>query len=366
MIRQTFAKIDLDAFKRNVGIMRGIIGDSVLLMAVVKADAYGHGLVPIAHAAQDAGADWLGVALAEEGVIIRESGIRQPILLLAGQGAEGSRQAVAHGLTLTAFTPEHLEYAQSAAISTGLRADIHLKLDTGMNRIGLKTVEELKELLDKLKSLPRVRLCGAFTHFACADSRDPSFTDRQLACFRQMVSALPEGILLHASGTSAIIKRPDARFHMARAGLALYGYSPVETDAVFEPVLSFMAEITHVKTISAGDSVSYGARYTAQKDTRVATLAVGYGDGYCRDLSQKGEVLINGRRCRVLGTVCMDQIMADVSDAGPVIPGDQAVLIGKQGENSILAHELASLTGTIPYEILLAISKRVPRVYTQS
>lgn len=362
-MRGTYAGVSLENYRRNIGAVRSLIGGSVRLMAVVKADAYGHGLIRIAGAAQEARADWLGVALAEEGIALREAGITLPILVFTGLRAQDTLDAVRHGLTLTVFTPEHLAFARAAAEQSGRAAEVHIKLDTGMNRIGVREEGDLRALLEETSLHPGLRLTGAFTHFACADDPDPAFTDRQLARFHRMAKALPEGILLHTAGSSALLTRPDTRFHMVRAGLALYGYSPVATPLPLEPVLSWKAEISHVKAIQAGESVSYGATFTARETTRVASLSVGYGDGFSRLLSNRGTVLISGRRCRVLGRVCMDQIMADVTGIPDVRPGDEAVLIGRQGGEMITAEDIARETGTIPYEVLLNISKRVPRRY---
>ena len=240
---------------------------------------------------------------------------------------------------------------------------MHLKLDTGMNRIGIRDKGELPAFLDLLYMTPGVRLKGVFTHFACADSLDSRMTDEQLRRFQDMLSLLPTGLLVHASASSAALLREDARFSMVRAGISLYGYPPVKTDVVLRPILSWVTEIIHVKDIGPGDAVSYGATMTADRVMKVATLAVGYGDGYHRVLSNKAEVLINGTRCRVLGTICMDQMMVDVTEAGQVEVGSRAVLIGRDGHQEITADELADLAGTISYEMLLSISSRVPRVY---
>lgn len=362
-MRQTVAQVDLSAYRQNVQALKREMGEKVKLMAVVKADAYGHGLVPVALAAQQAGADFLGVALVEEGIKLREHGLTLPILVLAGQSLQGSLEGVQHDLTLTAFTPAHLEAAAAAARQTGKQAQLHLKLDTGMNRIGVKTEAELQAFLALQKNLPGVALTGAFTHFACADQLTFDMTSRQLGRFFELAALLPPGLLLHTSGTSALLSRPDARLHMVRAGIALYGYPPIETKVPLQPVLSWLAEITHVKTVPAGETISYGATFTAAHPMQVATLAVGYGDGYRRQLSNKADVLVAGRRCKVLGRVCMDQIMVDVTGLPQVQPGDQAVLLGRMGGEEVSARELAELMDTISYEVLLAISARVPRVY---
>lgn len=365
-MRNTYARIDLDAYERNLHAIRSLIEPQTLLMAVVKANAYGHGLIPISKAASQAGADFLGVALAEEGALLRQAGIRLPILVLAGLNKESTRLAVQSGLTLTAYTIKHLADAQEAAKNTGQAAMVHLKLDTGMGRIGARDEQEILELLDCFQKSPMLHLRGAFTHFACADSPDQNMTRQQLSRFHSLLPLLPQGLLLHTAGSSALLNHPETHFGMVRAGLASYGYSPVKTPIKLEKVLRLVAEITHVKTIFAGESVSYGARFTASEETKVATLAVGYGDGYSRLLSQRAQVLVNGVRCSVLGNICMDQLMVDVSQAGEVRAGDSAVLIGEGGEDEVDAKELADLMGTIPYEVLLNISQRVPRIYARN
>ncbi|NLW21295.1 MAG: alanine racemase [Clostridiales bacterium] len=362
-MRQTHALVDLAAFAHNLRLLKALIGPQVGLMAVVKADAYGHGLVPVARAAQAAGADALAVALAEEGTRLRQAGVHLPILVLAGLNAQSTREAVGQGLTLTAHTPAHLASASQEAVAQGVTAQVHLKLDTGMNRIGVKTAAQLRELLDMFDSLPGLALTGAFTHFASADELGSDMTSRQLDRFLDLARLLPPGIVLHASGSSALISRVDARLNMVRAGIALYGYPPILTTLPLVPVLSWLAEITHVKQIQPGETVSYGATLKADRPLRVATLAVGYGDGYSRLLSGKAQVLVNGHRCQVLGRVCMDMIMVDVTGAGQVTPGMQATLIGRQGQEAVTARELAELAGTISYETLLSMSARVPRIY---
>lgn len=363
-MRQTCAYVNLAAYRKNLRAIRAEIGPGCKLMAVVKADAYGHGLVPVAAAAREENVDYLGVALVEEGIALREAGNSLPVLVLASLSRESTAAAVEHGLTMTVFTAQQVRDAQKAAEACGLKADIHIKLDTGMNRIGVKSGDELREVLASIRESGAVRLCGAFTHFASADRLDSDMTDRQLERFEDLRAMLPKGLLLHASGSSALLTRPDARFGMVRAGISTYGYSPVKTRVRLEPILTWFAEITHVKDVAPGESVSYGATMTVQEPIRVATLAVGYGDGYNRLLSNKAEVLVNGIRCRVLGRVCMDQVMADVTQAGPVSAGQLAVLLGGEGSAFIGADELAGLIGTISYDVLLSISRRVPRVYT--
>ena len=362
MYRRTFARVDLAACQENVKAVKRMLGSECKLLAVVKADAYGHGQTHIARAAEQAGADWLGVALAEEGEILRGAGVQLPILILGPVNEAGMRVAVSHQLTLTVFTKAQVDMAQQAAVACGKTAEVHIKLDTGMNRIGVKSAEELQDLLAALEKAPDVRLTGCFTHFADGGNPDTSFTDSQLQRFREMLPLLPEGCLTHAAASSALM-RLDARFQMVRIGIALYGYPMGSYSEVVRPILQWEAEITHIKTVAPGEAVGYGVTYRADRPLQVATIAAGYGDGFSRRLSNLGQVLVGGKRCPIIGRMCMDQCMVDVTGAGPVQVGDSAVLLGRQGEAQLLADEIAGWLGTIPYEVLLCISPRVPRVY---
>lgn len=364
--RQTAVLLDLDNYRHNVRLMRGLIGPCVKLMAVVKADAYGHGLLPFARAALSAGADCLGIAIAEEGSLLRRAGLNCPIHVFGALNEEGFQEAARARLIAPVFTVDGVCLAQRAAASAGTTLEVHLKLDTGMGRIGLRTAEELDKVLGVIAGNDRLRLTGAFTHFADADNSDQRHVDEQLNRFRALVSRVPQGLTLHAAASAAAIRRPDTRFDMVRGGIALYGYPPVDDAAGFLPCMSWQAEITHVKEIDAGDSVSYGCTYTASRPTTVATLAIGYGDGYPRALSSRAQALVHGRRCPVLGRVCMDQLMVDVSAVREQTKvGDVAVMLGSQGAERIDAQELADLCGTISYEILLAPKARMTRVYSE-
>ncbi|HSK69302.1 MAG TPA: alanine racemase [Candidatus Limnocylindria bacterium] len=362
-MRQTYARVDLARLQDNVRILRGALPPGTKFMAVVKADAYGHGMVPVARAAAAAGADAFAVALAEEGAALREEGIGEPILVLSGLGPTSAEEAVSHGLTLTVYTPEQVRDAQAACGRAGTTAHVHLKLDSGMNRIGARNEGEAADVLDALAHAPRLRLEGAYTHFACADEDDQAITDSQLERFTRLKEMLPAGLTLHASGSAGVLRRADAHFGLVRSGIAMYGYPPVDTALSLLPVLSWHAEVSHVKTVLPGEFVSYGATWAADRPTRVATVSVGYGDGFSRALSNRGVLLIGGMRCPVLGRVCMDMVMADVTHAGPVRPGDDAVLIGEQGGERVTAQDMARMLSTISYEVLLGISPRVPRVY---
>ena len=362
--RGTYIQVDLSAIGRNAAKLKRAVAPAKML-AVVKANAYGHGLIQTAQVALKNGAEYLGVAIPEEGETLRQAGITSPILVLGAVNALGAAASVRLGLTQTVFDPERVEMLEEAAVRQGREALAHLKCDTGMGRIGVRNEAEMRAVLDKIAACPHVRLTGAFTHFADADGAGEAYTRLQIARFEEMRKLLPKGILIHASASAAAARYPEARYDMVREGISLYGCAPVAQEIPLEPALSWHTEIAYVKTIAPGECVSYGCTFRAQRETRVATLPVGYGDGYHRALSGKARVLIAGKECPVIGRVCMDQIMADVTGLAPedAVPGAPAVLLGKQGGNEITADRLAAWAGTISYEMLLSATARVPIIY---
>jgi alanine racemase len=367
--RPTKAIIDLNALKRNITALRGVLKPGTGFMAVVKANAYGHGSVRVSTAALEAGADYLGVATPEEGAALREAGIRAPVLILSGLYPGYADMIVQYRLTATVFSKEILLSLQNAAKKAGILLPVHIKIDTGMNRIGIKTADELRSLLLAASECVNLRVEGIYTHFAVSEAADKSFTLLQAARFSEMVKIPKQmGILplLHASNSGAAMSLPELNYDMVRAGISLYGYYPGETvsSVPLTPVLTWKSAVSFVKTIDPGETVSYGRTFTAVKPIRIATLPLGYGDGFKRCLSNKAHILLHGKRAPVVGTVCMDQTICDVTDIEGVQPGDEAILIGKQGSLSIYADEMAKWANTISYEILLGISERVPRVYT--
>ncbi len=363
ILRQTLIHVSIGNFRHNIRLLKKMLAPRVRLMAVVKADAYGHGLIPMACAAQQASADYLGVAIAEEGVELRQAGIRLPILIFGALNQEGMLAAALHSLTVTVFTPSDILKAQQASVKAGRVLEMHIKIDTGMARIGLRTPDELRDVLMAAQACPQLRLTGVYTHFADSQNPDQAYTQLQLDRFNNMLQLLPSGLLVHAAASAALFRRPDAHFDMVRSGIALYGYPPVNNNPGFRPCLEFSAEVTHIKQIEAGESVSYGCTYHARRPTTVATIAAGYADGYARALSNKGRVLIRGRSCPVIGRTCMDQMMVDATGVPGIQTGDKAVLIGAQGDDFIGADELAEAIDTISYEILLLPGQRVPKVY---
>ena len=365
--RGTYIQVDLNAVAHNARALKASIAPTPHMMAVVKANAYGHGLIEVAKTALRNGADHLGVAIPEEGEQLRQHGIAAPILVLGAVNEKGAEASVRWGLTQTVFDECRVRLLEDAAKRLGLEAQVHLKIDTGMGRIGVRDEKELQTVLDALNDAPHVRLTGAFTHFADADGDTDAYSRRQFERFETLRKLLPGGILIHAAASAAGARYPFARYDMVREGIALYGCAPVRECPPLLPALSWHTEIAYVKELPAGESVSYGCTYRAAAPIRVATLPVGYGDGYHRALSGKAQVLIGGKRCKVLGRVCMDQIMADVTALPPheAVIGAPCVLLGKQGAEEITADELAAWAGTISYEMLLAATARVPAHYLQ-
>ncbi len=356
--------IDLGAIASNVRAIRARVPESAMLMAVVKADGYGHGAVQVSRTALAAGAEWLSVARAAEGASLRRAGITAPILILGAPSPAECREAARHLLTLTVCTPDHVRWAAEAARSAGIAVDCHLKLDTGMGRIGARSEAEVRAVLDALDAEPAVRLTGVFTHFADADGADMTGALEQLRLFREMTAPLPAHLIRHCANSAAIHRMmPEAAFDMVRMGVSLYGFPPVETDCPLRPAMSWLASVTHVKTVEPGAAISYGCTWRAERPTRVATITCGYGDGYHRSASGKAQVLLHGKRVPVIGRICMDQMMADVTEVPGTVPGDTVTLMGRDGDEVITADELASWAGTISYEVLLSAQERVGRTW---
>jgi len=358
-----WAEIDLDALGHNVRQAAKMAGPA-RVMAVVKANAYGHGSVQVARAALANGAASLGVARAGEGELLRAAGITAPILIF-GLIAPGEAEKVLDlGLTPAVFDLE--QAAALAGLARKHPAGVHLKVDTGMGRLGFSP--DRPEDILKAAGLPGLRLEGLFTHFATADDPDLSYAEWQLERFLATDRLLREagfaGYTAHAANSAALINLPAARLDMVRPGIMLYGYHPAGSPAGnLRPVLSFKALVAQVKAVPAGFRVGYGSTHVTPASTLLATLPVGYADGFSRKLSSLGQVLIHGRRAPVLGRVCMDMIMVDVGHIAGVRPGDEAVLYGEQGDEAVWADEVAEKTGTISYEVLCAVGARVPRIY---
>ena len=367
MLRYNVCEIDLEAIRNNVRVMRGASAQGAAFLAVVKANGYGHGAVPVARAAIEAGASMLAVAIPEEGIELREAGITLPILVLGGIEPQAAEAVAAHDLTQVVFDEARIRALSAAGVKLGKTAKVHLKLDTGMCRIGVRTPEEAAALTALIDSLPGIELTGCFTHMATADEDEQAGTLAQIARFEQLTAAIaavhPQPITRHAANTASIFRYPQAHYDMVRGGIALYGYPPMAGVKGLRPAMRWVARAVYVKEIQPGDRVSYGGLFEAKAPTRVMTVPVGYADGYRRGLTGKGCVLVRGQRAPILGRVCMDQIMVDVTHIDGAQTGDEVVLLGAQGNDMIDADEMAAWLGTISYEVICSPSARVPRVY---
>ncbi|MDD2942142.1 MAG: alanine racemase [bacterium] len=367
-LRPSGLYIDLDAMRQNIAFLRSRTSGS-RFMAVVKANAYGHGLLSSARVAIDAGADYLGVAFVEEGIRLRQAGIKAPILVFGGIFETQVRYFLEHNLELTVSSIDKLKSVEAVAKASGVRARIHLKIDTGMERVGVHYYSAGRFLDEAMK----VRFCdvvGVFSHLALADE-DEAFTRVQIGRFSEIRSYLAGRIsgntMFHLANSAGVLSFPDSHFDMVRPGLAIYGVSPAEnllgTDYL-TPVLQLKSRVVYFKVVKKGAGVSYGHRWIAPADTRVVTIPVGYGDGLPRRLSPGGQVLIRERKYPIVGVVCMDQLMADIGPDGEAYVGDEVVLIGRQGAEAITVQDVARIDGTITYEVLTSLNQRLPRRYT--
>lgn len=369
--RPTVAEIDLGAIAHNARLIRHTVGPKVKIMTVVKANAYGHGLPEVGRFLEKRYADYFGVAFPEEGRVLRENGIRKPIHVATLPAKSQATLYYDFHLEPTICSLTGARALNAAARGSRRTLLCHIKIDTGMNRIGIR-VHQLGEFLSKIRRLRHLEIKGVYTHFATADEPNKEFMHAQLAEFRVALEVLRKHNvsydLAHAANSAAIFEEPDSHFDMVRPGIALYGLHPAKhmrAKTNLKPAMRLKSTVALVKWINKGEGVSYGRTYVAAQRTQIATLPIGYADGYSRGLSGKSFVLIHGKRFPIAGRVCMDQMMVDVGNAS-VVTGDQAVIIGQDGETTVDAWELADLIGTIPYEIVCGISPRIPRIYLQS
>jgi alanine racemase len=366
----TWAEIDLGAIEHNLRAIQSFVGNNVEIFGVVKANAYGHGMVPVARAALRAGASRLAVHRLTEALELRKAGVVAPILVMGYTPASGAALVVQEHLTPSVITLEFARALSAAAAQTGGSVAIHLKVDSGMNRYGLLPAEVVP-FANEIRRLPGIVLEGLYTHFATADWADQHYSREQLGVFKQVVAALrAAGIqfpLVHASNSAGIAYLPEATFNAVRPGISLYGVPPsTQLPSPFDlrPALSLKSRVSRVRDLPAGSAVSYNRTYIADRAIRAALVPIGYADGYSRILSNRGNVLIHGQRACVIGLVCMDQLVVDVSDIPDVRQDDEVVILGRQGNQAITVQEVASLAGTIPNEIFTSISSRVVRMYS--
>jgi len=375
--RDTWVEVNLDAIAANVQAFRQHIPAATRIMAVVKADGYGHGAVQAGREALRSGADSLAVAMLDEAIVLRKAGIAAPVLVLGYTPPDVVEQAAQWGIDLTAFHSGWVEEATKRLLEICPNlgpVGIHIKTDTGMGRLGVRSAAELLELVQSLEQSPVLQWNGIFTHFACADEEDTRHVRGQHQRFQELLQSLRDAgktlPSVHCCNTAAAIAFPEWGYDTIRLGIGLYGLYPSaylkqRADVQLVPALSLKTRIAHVKTVTEPLTVSYGATYTAQQGEQIATLPIGYADGYSRLLSNQGAVLHAGCRAPVVGRVCMDQIMVRI-DSGSAHVGDEVVLYGKQGEDEISLDEVAERIGTINYEIPCMLNYRIPRVYLRN
>lgn len=364
------AQIDLSAVRKNIEAVRASVRPESKLMVVLKADGYGHGAVPIAKRIDDI-ADAYGMAIVEEAVELREAGVIKPILVLGYTASHLYDKVIQYDITQTIFQYETAYELNEAAKKAGKTIKIHIKIDTGMSRIGFAVTEESIEEIVKISKLSNLYMEGVFTHFAKADEIDKEATHLQYQRFMQMLERLEQrGICFatrHVSNTAAIIDLPEYNLDMVRCGIGTYGMYPSvdvqKNRVVLTPAMELKTHISYVKELPKGVGISYNGTYVTERPMRVATVPVGYGDGYPRLLSSKGRVLIHGKSAPILGRVCMDQFMVDVSDIPEAKQNDDVTLMGRDGYECIMTEEISAYAGTINYEIVCEVGKRIPRVY---
>ena len=377
---QTFKRgvinIDLDAVKQNLVNMKANIDINTKIMAVIKTNAYGHGCIPIAKMLEDI--DFVygyAVATAEEAMILKNNNITKPILIIGYTFPYAYEYFIRNDIRPSVFRKDMIDTLSEIALSLGKTVKVHIKVDTGMSRIGVFADDSGLDFIKYAHSKPGIEIEGIFTHFAKADETDKTSAYEQLNKFNSFIDRIEDEInihipIKHCSNSAGIIEIDKANMDIVRAGIILYGLYPSnevnKEKILLTPVLSLKSTIVHLKTIHKGMSVSYGGTYTAQRDTLVATVPIGYGDGYPRSLSNKGYVLIRGQRAKILGRVCMDQFMVDVSDIQDVSLGDSVTLIGFDGNEHISAEELGELSGRFNYELVCDLNNRIPRVYYQN
>lgn len=366
------AEIDLDAILHNMEQMHCLVASATKLMAVLKTDGYGHGAIPIARELEKV--DYVygyAVAAEEEALALRADGVKKPVLILGYTFPEQYETLLQAQITQTIFTLEAARQLSEAAGRLRVTAHIHIKLDTGMGRVGFLVSEKSADEIAQIAALPHIMIEGMFTHFAKADEADKTSANKQLSQFLHMADMLDaRGVhipLLHCSNSAGILDLPQANLDIVRAGITLYGLHPSEEVHLermdMRPALSLKSQVVHVKTLPAGYGISYGATYVTSDVRRIATIPVGYGDGYARSLSNQGEVLIRGRRVPICGRVCMDQFMVDVTDIPGVCVGDTVTLIGIDGAEHITLEELGERSGRFNYEFACDLGKRIPRVF---
>jgi alanine racemase len=371
MLYQTHARIHLGNIRYNIEGIRNAVGAQRKILIAVKANGYGHGAVEISRMAEIIGVDWLGVATVPEGLQLREAGIQLPILKFSPAFPEEMVAAVENNLTLTVCELENIRNLQQICQAKSLLANVHLKVDTGMGRIGVTPAEapEMAKFIDQ--ECPALHLEGVFTHLPVSDAGDNAYTKLQISSFKGVVNNIQDAVghkiaLVHCANSGAVLGYPEGWFDMVRPGIMIYGFYPgslTPHSIDLKPGLSFLSRVSFLKKVSKGTGIGYGCTWTAPEDTWIATIPAGYADGFNRLFSNTGRVLINGRSYPVVGRVCMDQSMVNLGSETDIQVGDEVVLIGKSGAEEISAYEWAEKLNTITYEVTCQINSRVPRIY---
>jgi len=371
MLHQTIAKIHLNNIRYNIEGIRKAIGPERKLLIAVKANGYGHGAVAVSRMAEKIGVDWLGVATVPEGIQLREAGIRLPILKFSPVFPEEMEAAIKNKLTLTVCEKQNIFTLEKICATLGMSVDVHLKVDTGMGRIGV-SIEEAEHLAYFIESeCPYLHLDGIFTHLPVSDDGDPGYTQDQINRFKKIVELVNKRIgrklnLAHCSNSGAVLGHPSAWLDMVRPGIMIYGFYPGDDTPrtiPLKPGLSLITRVSFLKKVIKGTTIGYGRTWTAPEDTWIATIPIGYADGFNRLFSNMGRVLINGKSFPIVGRVCMDQSMVNLGPETDIQVGDEVVLIGKSGQEEITVDEWAMKLGTITYEVTCQINARVERVY---
>lgn len=361
-MRPTWAEIDLNALRKNFYRVREIVSSKVKIMSIVKADAYGHGALRVSRVLEDAGTFMLGVATMDEAMELRANGITVPIIILSGIYEDEYENIARNNLLPVVYSFETLDSLNNYAHKNNLNIKYHLKLDTGMNRLGISP-DNLSQFLNRIKSSGNLTLDGVFTHFSSADGEDKSYTYSQLEIFNELINKIKEHFYyipyMHTANSSALQRFPESHYNLVRPGIMLYG-SQTDDDICLNPVMRLKTKIVQIKELSKGSRVSYGGTFVTDRVTKIAVLPVGYADGYMRNLSNNASVSVNGSTAPVIGRVCMDLTIIDVTDIRDVNIGDEVTLFG---DDRINIDDLASRAGTISYEMLSIVGKRVQRVY---